>query len=245
MHSTIPAQSGDEFRQIVHGNENSIVQQPFSIAHCISADAIMSKGFANFLSHKILGLRPTCKKAKLRMGQVFPFWHSTGRRYFYNLVTKQRFFDKPDLSNLLTTLETVKSHAAMHGMSTIAIPKIGCGLDQMNWQEFLKLLRDVFAYSDIHVVVYTLESHGVHAMSSEGDPEFYAEDEIERYSEELHFDQKDLETDFTKDSKACQPLCDEQFPILREKDLNNRLIEHYLQYQSKELVDYIKEFNFQ
>ena len=109
----------------------------------------------------------------------------------------------------------------------------------------MKLLRDVFAYSDIHVVVYTLESHGVHAMSSEGDPEVYAEDEIERYSEEFYRDEKDLETDFTKDSKSYQPPCDEQFPILREKDFNNRLIEHYLQYQSKELVDYIKEFDFQ
>ena len=115
----------------------------------------------------------------------------------------------------------------------------------MNWQEVVKLLLDVFAYSDIHVVVYTLESHGVHAMSSEGDPEFYAEDEIERHSEEFYLDEKDSETDFTKDSKCCQPPGDEEFPILREKDINNRLIGNYLQYQPKELVDYIKEFCFQ
>ena len=130
LHSTIPAQSGDEFLQIVYGNENSIIQQPNSIGHCISADAKMSKGLADFLSHKIPGLRPTCRKAKLLMGQVFPFWDSTGRRYIYNLVTKQRFFDKPDSSTFLTTLETMKSHAAMHGVSKIANPKIGCGLDQ-------------------------------------------------------------------------------------------------------------------
>ena len=52
----------------------------------------------------------------------------------------------------------MKSHAAMHGVSTIAIPKIGSGVDQMNWQEVVKRLCDVFAYSDIHVVVYTLET---------------------------------------------------------------------------------------
>ena len=179
------------------------------------------------------------------MGQAFPFWDSTSRRYVYNLVTKERFFDKPDSSTLLTTLETKKSLTVIHGVSIIAIPKIGCGLDQMNWQEFVKLLRDVFAYSDIHVVVYTLERHGVHAMSSFGDPEFYAEDEIERYSEEFYLDEKDIETHFTKNSKSCQPPCDDQFPILREKDLNNRLIEHCLQNQPKELVDYIKEFDFQ
>ena len=94
-------------------------------------------------------------------------------------------------------------------------------------------------------MVYTLESHGVHAMSSEGDPEFYAEDEIERYSEEFYVDEKGPETDFTKDSKSCQPPCDEQFPILREKHLENPLIENYLQYQPKELVDYTMEFDFQ
>ena len=131
LHSTIPAQSGDELLQIVYGNENSIIQKPNSIGHCISADAKMSRGFADFLSHKVPGLLPTCKKAKL-MGHVLLFWDSTGRRYIYNLVTKQRFFDKPDFSTLLITFETMKSHAAIHGVSAIAIPKIGCGLDQMN-----------------------------------------------------------------------------------------------------------------
>ena len=160
-------------------------------------------------------------------------------------MTKDKFSDKPDLPTLLSTLEAMKSHASMYGISTFAIPKNGCGLDKMNWQDVVKLLRDVFAYSDIDIVVYTLESHGVHALSSEGDPEFYAEDEIERYSEEFHLNEKDLETDFTRDSKSCQPISDEQFPVLREKEGNDRLIKFYLQNQPKELVDYIKEFDFQ
>ena len=73
----------------------------------------MSKRIADFLSHKISGFRPTCKKEKLPIGQVFPFCDSTGRRYNYNLVTKEQFFDKPDLSTLLTPLETLKYHAAV------------------------------------------------------------------------------------------------------------------------------------
>ena len=205
----------------------------------------MSKGFADFLSHHIPCLRPTCKKARLFKGQVFPFWDSLNRRYIYNLVTKDKFSDKPDLPTLLSTLEAMNSHTSMYEISTFAILKVGCGLDKMNWQDVVKLLPDVFAYSDIYIVVYTLESHGVHALSSEGDPEFYAEDEIERYSEEFHFIEKHLETDFTKDSKSYQPNCDEQFPVLREEEGNDRLIEFYLQYQPKEHLDYIKEFDFQ
>ena len=99
----------------------------------------------------------------------------------------------------------------------------------MNWQEVVKLLREIFAYSNIRTKVYTLEENGVPALSSEGDADFYAEDEIERYSKELYFNNKDLETDFTRDAKSCQPACDEQFPTFREKDYNNQLIEHYLQ----------------
>ena len=122
----------------------------------------------------------------------------------------------------------MEAHATMHGVSTTAIPKIGCGLDQMNWQDVVKLLRNTFAYSEIQIVVYPLHEHAIHAMSAEGDPEVYAEDEIDRYSVELHLNERELETDFTCDAKSFQPDCDEQFPILRPKEQNETLIEHYL-----------------
>ena len=161
------------------------------------------------------------------------------------MVTKERFCDKPNLSTLSKTLEAMKIHASVNGISTIAKPKLVCGLDQMNWQEVVKLLRDIFGYADVQLVVYTLEENGVHALSVEGDAEFNADDEVERYCEEFLLESRELETDFTKDSKSCQPTCVEQFPVLREKDHNDRLIDHYLQYQPKELINYVKELNFQ
>ena len=85
----------------------------------------------------------------------------------------------------------MQAHATMHGVSTIAIPKIGCGLDQMNWQDVVKLLRNVFAYSYIQIVVYSWNEHASHAMSAEGDPDFYAEDEIDRYSEEFFLNERE------------------------------------------------------
>ena len=138
----------------------------------------------------------------------------------------------------------MKSHAFMNGVFTTAIPKLGCGLDRMNWEEVVKLLRDIFAYADVQLVVYTFEKNGVYALSAEGDANFYADNEIERYSEECLLENHELATDFTKGSKSCQPTCDEQFPVLREKDHKNRLIDHYFHYQPKELINYIKDFDF-
>ena len=59
----------------------------------------------------------------------------------------------------------MKSNARLYGISTIAIPKIGRGLDQINWQEVVKLLWEIFAYWNIRKVAYTLEENGVHALS--------------------------------------------------------------------------------
>ena len=94
-------------------------------------------------------------------------------------------------------------------------------------------------------MVYSLDEQAIHNMSAEGDPEFYAQDEIERYSEEFHLNERELENDFTSDAKSCQPVCDEQFPVLRPKEQNEALIEHYLWYQPRDLFGYVKQFHFQ
>ena len=53
------------------------------------------------------------------------------------------------------------------------------------------------------------------------------------------------QTGATSEAKSCQPDCDEPIPILRPKEQNEALIEHYLQYQPKEIIDYVKQFDFQ
>ena len=181
----------------------------------------MIRGFADLLSQRIPRLRDASRRTKLLTGQTFPIWDQTGNRYIYNLVTKTKYSERPNLRTLSLTLQERKSHERLYGISTIANPKIGCGFNQMNWQEIvklLKLLRDIFAYSDIRILVYTLEENGVHALSSEGDHDFYAEDEIERYSEVLYLIDRYLATDSTGNAKFCQPTCDKQFPTFRDED---------------------------
>ena len=118
----------------------------------------------------------------------------------------------------------------------------------MNGQEVVGLLRDLFSYSDIRIVVYTFEENGVHALSSGEVTEVYAEDKIERYSEEFCLNDRDLETNFTRYAKSCGPICEEHFFTLCERIIifvYFHPIEQYLQYQAKKLVQYVKEFDFQ
>ena len=223
--------------------ENSFLKQPKSIIHCISGDAKMSGGFAELFLQRFPCLRNACRRARLSTGQVFPFWDEINNRFIYNLVSKLRYSEKPELTTLYSSLEAMKSLSSLCGIPTIAIPKIECGLDQIKWQEVVILLRDVFSQSDVRIVVFTLEENGVHGLYSGGDPDFYAEDEIQRYSEDFYLNNRDLETDFTRHAKSYQPTCDENFPTFLENEYNNHFIEHCLQYHPRKLVHYVKEFD--
>ena len=103
----------------------------------------------------------------------------------------------------------MQARATMRAVSTIAVPKTGCGVDQMNWQDVEKLIRNIFAYSNLQILVYSSDKHAIHAMSVDGDPEFYAKGEIDRCSEEFHLNEREMKTDFTSDAKSCRPVCDE------------------------------------
>ena len=105
-------------------------------------------------------------KQSFFIGQLYPSWDLTGKRYIYNFLTKERVCDKPDLSTLSKTIKVMKIHASTNGVSSIAIHKHGWGLDQMNRQQVVKLLRDIFVYADVWKIVYNLEDTRIHEMSA-------------------------------------------------------------------------------
>ena len=69
------------------------------------------------------------------------------------------------------------------------------------------------------------------------------ENEEETYTNEWTKKRDELQTDFSRDSKSCQPPCSEQFRILRPKETNNDLIDYYLQNQSKDIKNVIRKFD--
>ena len=109
----------------------------------------------------------------------------------------------------------------------------------------LKTLKDTFTDSGILIQIISRNELDCKIATKPTNSEDYIENEIDSYANEWTNEKNELETDFTKDSKSCQPPCKEQFPILRPKEQNNDLIDYYLQYQPQELKDFIKQFDFQ
>ena len=71
LHPLIVAQSSDDSVQIIHGNENSMMEQPNSTGHRISANNKWGRGFAELLSKRILAFEMTADEHDCQQSKFF------------------------------------------------------------------------------------------------------------------------------------------------------------------------------
>lgn len=78
-------------------------------------------------------------------------------RYIYYLITKEKYFDKPTYQTLHSSLEAMRNHALLNDVKSLAMPKIGCGLDGLQWPKVKGLLEEVFKHTEIEINVWTFK----------------------------------------------------------------------------------------
>ena len=78
-------------------------------------------------------------------------------RYVYYLITKEHYYDKPTYQTLHQSLQAMRNHALLNDVKSLAMPKIGCGLDGLQWPKVKDLLEEVFQGSGIDITVWTFK----------------------------------------------------------------------------------------
>eukprot|EP00118_Oscarella_pearsei_P004180 m.17378 g.17378 ORF g.17378 m.17378 type:complete len:186 (+) comp27476_c0_seq1:691-1248(+) len=124
-----------------------------SLVHCISEDVHMGKGIATLFKKKF-GRVEEIRSQKTKPGGVAIL--KCDDRFVYYLVTKRRYFHKPTYESVLSSLAAMKSHAVANGVDEICMPKIGCGLDKLEWSKVKHLLENEFKDTRIGLTVYYL-----------------------------------------------------------------------------------------
>merc|ERR1712004_621072 len=136
-----------------------------SLAHCISRDCAMRKGIAKQFRDKF-GRVDEIVQQKVQVGGVATLKLDKGR-YIYNLVTKEKYFDKPTMATLRSSLLKMEEHMVRKGIEEVAMPRIGCGLDLLEWRRVKQLLEEVFKDSGRKIVVFTREEDEIKGNSQE------------------------------------------------------------------------------
>jgi hypothetical protein len=133
------------------------VSQGYYLAHCISGDYTLGAGIAKQFD-EIYNMRYKLhKKYPIPNGLKSD---NVGKALLvdnvFNLVTKERCYNKPTYETLFETLKEMKRQCEDLDISKIAMPLIGCGLDRLDWCEVEEIISEVFASSDIEILVCTL-----------------------------------------------------------------------------------------
>lgn len=126
-----------------------------SLVHCVSVDLEMGKGIAVEFKRRFGGVEELKNQHK-QVGQVAVLERDD--RYIYYLITKQRYWGKPLLASLEQALIACRNHCEANNVTSLSMPRIGCGLDRLHWTNDVKpLLASVFNGSCVaNINVYWL-----------------------------------------------------------------------------------------
>lgn len=143
----------------IHGNlfDRKLEENEYYV-HCVSRDYACGAGIAKEfnkrynLTRKLSQNKPSnC----MLIDNVF------------NLVTKSKYWQKPTYDSLKESLlelhyhlEEIKNYGDVMGKyttpKTLVMPKIGCGLDKLQWKNVKKMIKEIFEDIDINIEVYYL-----------------------------------------------------------------------------------------
>lgn len=119
--------------------------------HCGSSDLELGKGIALKFVQRFG--REGLDSHPHDVGDV-TFMRTDEGRLIFVAITKNRYWDKPTVQTMRAALERARDLLAEMGVDHIAMPKIGCGLDRLDWKtQVLPLVQGILGPT-IDVLVY-------------------------------------------------------------------------------------------
>ncbi|KAG5886025.1 hypothetical protein JTB14_023666 [Gonioctena quinquepunctata] len=138
----------------------------------IKADAGGFKGIAVVFSKKF-GQLQTLREQNPEVGGVLQL--KKGQRNIYYLVTKRHSQDKPSYEDVWKSLTKLRDTMVDQNLVDLAIPKLSCGIDGLDWRVIRSMLEAIFRSSGVKILVccnplprpimktvecYSIELHG-------------------------------------------------------------------------------------
>ncbi|XP_059159008.1 ADP-ribose glycohydrolase OARD1-like [Physella acuta] len=128
-------------------------EETFSLVQCVSKDLQMGKGIAVEFKQRF-GCVDEAKAQKADIGEVIDLKH--GRRHLFYLVTKTKYNEKPTIVQMKQCLLNLRDRCLELGVNELAMPAIGCGLDELKWNDVKEKINFAFGKTDITIQVYFL-----------------------------------------------------------------------------------------
>lgn len=122
----------------------------YYLAHCISADFALGAGIAKIFDN-VYNMR-------FKLFRNYDNYEYDGGDALvvdnvFNLVTKNKCWHKPTYESLRESLEMMREQMNYLGITKLAMPWIGCGLDKLQKDQVFYIICKVFEDTDVEIVI--------------------------------------------------------------------------------------------
>ena len=129
-----------------------------AIVNPVNCVGVMGKGLAaqfkikypdNFTAYQI-----ACKNKEVKLGKMFVTETNLDfPKYIVNFPTKLHWGEDSVLSDIESGLISLSQWVRDNGVKSIALPRLGCGLGNLNWEDVNALMLKHMTLSKVDVVV--------------------------------------------------------------------------------------------
>jgi O-acetyl-ADP-ribose deacetylase (regulator of RNase III) len=132
---------------IEEGRGNLLSADVDALVNTVNTLGVMGKGialqFKRAFPANYRAYREACARGDVRLGRMFVF--DTGvlgpRRYIVNFPTKEHWRSRSRLDDIRTGLDALVREVAERGITSIAIPALGCGNGGLAWADVRPLIE--------------------------------------------------------------------------------------------------------
>ena len=129
------------------GNLFDLNKDIYYFAHCISADYELGAGIA-VQFQKRFKLKSTLKNIG---SGTYPDLITINN--VFNLVTKGKYWNKPTYKSITQCIKYMRDYCIKYNIHYLAMPKIGCGLDKLQWGKVREIIKEEFKDVDIQIEI--------------------------------------------------------------------------------------------
>lgn len=129
------------------------VPQGYYLAHSISADFTLGAGIAKVFD-EVYNMR--FKLFRHYDNYAYRGGDALLIHNVFNLMTKAKGFQRPSYESLREALEMMREQMEFYDITKLAMPKIGCGRDRLEWDKVYEIICEVFEDMDVEIVICEL-----------------------------------------------------------------------------------------
>ncbi|MCC6612395.1 MAG: macro domain-containing protein [Anaerolineae bacterium] len=131
--------------------------QAQTLTNAVNCAGVMGKGIALEFKRRFPAMVEDyvrrCEMNEIRLGVPYVY-SSTDHPWILNFPTKQHWRSKSKLDAIVAGLDYLTQHYQTWGVSSLAVPALGCGLGQLDWDTVKPIMLDYLGRMSIPIELY-------------------------------------------------------------------------------------------